>query len=99
MPEPRYHLRESQDLSAYEWEEMAGEFTHCASHFYNNSPVLNNKACFLCMELICFHDFESDHLKSIWWEVFRCLSLSVSFPPSVKTGPDLAPGLLGQLLG
>jgi len=27
MWEPRYHLRESQDLSAYEWEEIAGEFT------------------------------------------------------------------------
>lgn len=94
--EPRYHLRESQDLLVYEWEEMAGEFTHQVSHSIITPFLcfcalrLNTKACFLCTDLICFHD------------------MKVTPPPHptpltaavVKTGPDLAPAasLLGQLL-
>lgn len=62
--EPRYHLRESQDLLVHEWEEMAGEFTHQVSHSIITPFLcfcalrLNTKACFLCTDLICFHDMK-----------------------------------------
>lgn len=91
MPEPRCHLRESQDLSVYEWEEMVEEFTQHASH-----SIITHLLCFWVkyQSLFSLHGFdllprlETDCLKSILWKVFRSLSLSPSPlpPPQRKRG-------------
>ncbi len=99
MPQPRYHLRESQDLSVYEWEEMAAEFTLHASHSIITPLLLfcvTHRSLFSLHGFDLLTQFETACLKGILWKVFRSLSLL----SSVKTGPDLAPApsLLGQLL-
>lgn len=61
MPEPRCHLRESQDLSVYEWEEMVEEFTQHTSH-----SIITHHLCFWVkyqrmfslQGLICFQDLK-----------------------------------------
>ena len=103
--EPRCYFRERRDLWAFEWEEVAGEFTLHASHSKITprpcSPALRlNTKAFDLLPL-----FESEYLKKkigIVWKVFRSLSLS---PPLLsenrarwKLAPAPAPGLLGQLL-
>lgn len=101
--EPRYHSRESQDLSTYEWEEMSGERT--------TMPVIQSQhvSLLLCAQvknqrLFSLHGsdlvprFSRWRFKSTHWKVFG----SRPSPSPAKTGPDLAPapapGLLGQLL-
>lgn len=84
MLEPRCHLRESQDLWVYEWEEIVEEFTQHASY-----SIITHLLCFWVKyhRLFSRHGFdliprfETACLKSILWKVFRSLSLSPTTPP------------------
>lgn len=90
MPQPRYHLRESQDLSVFEWEEMAGEFTRHATHL----P-------FLCsgvrqQRLLSRHGFDLKPFWKLQWKLFRSLSLSPSpHENRAWSGPGPGPRLVG----
>lgn len=61
MPEPRCHLRESQDLSVYEWEEMVEEFTQHTSHSIITHHLcfwVKYQSMFSLQGLICFQDLK-----------------------------------------
>lgn len=94
MSEPRYHLRESQDLSVHEWEEIAEGFTPPCLSFNNNTLSFLLCAQVKYQSLFSLHGFdvlpwfESDRSKKHSMESFQMsLSLSPLFLPQWKQGP------------
>lgn len=95
MPEPRCHLRESQDLSANEWEEMAKAFTQHASrwiithvlHFRVKYQGSVFSAWIWFSSNILAWPIEKNSVESFFCFFFQISLTLLPAPPVQKQGP------------